>query len=171
METKAVGKVSFTPKGAYDANVSYKKLDIVRYDGSSWLVLKNITGVTPTEGMYYMLLSERGEDGPEGPQGPVGPVGPQGPEGPEGSVGPQGPQGPEGPQGPAGPAGDSATVDTTLTIEGAAAEAKAVGDKFNEFFKSQTEIVQTLKQYTDNQISSAVGGIDATLDEINGEVV
>ena len=129
METKAVGKVSLTPKGEYDANVSYKKLDIVRYDGSSWLVLKNITGVTPTEGMYYMLLSERGEDGHEGPQGP------------------------------AGPAGDSVTVDTTLTIEGAAAEAKAVGAKFQELLNRIEGIEKT------------IGDISSVLDEINGEVI
>ena len=75
-----------------------------------------------------------GVQGPKGDTGPIGPVGPQGPTGatgPQGPVGPQGEQGPIGPQGPQGPKGDTGpavALDTTLTHEGEAADAKATGD-------------------------------------------
>ena len=75
-----------------------------------------------------------GPQGPKGDTGPIGPVGPQGPTGatgPQGPVGPQGEQGPIGPQGPQGPKGDTGpavALDTTLTHEGEAADAKATGD-------------------------------------------
>lgn len=41
--------------------------------------------------------------------------------------GPQGPIGPQGPQGPQGPIGPAVALDTTLTHEGEAADAKATG--------------------------------------------
>ena len=46
----------------------------------------------------------------------------------EGPQGPQGPEGPQGPQGEKGDPGESAPLDVTLTQEGQAADAKAVGD-------------------------------------------
>lgn len=100
----------------------------------------------------------KGEQGPQGPIGPVGPQGEQGPQGPtgatgatgpQGETGPQGKQGPQGiqgetgqqgaqgpqgekgdvgPQGPKGETGPAAALDTTLTHEGEAADAKATGD-------------------------------------------
>ena len=48
-----------------------------------------------------------------------------GPQGPKGDTGPIGPQGPQGPKGDTGPAVE---LDTTLTHEGEAADAKATGD-------------------------------------------
>ena len=88
----------------------------------------------------------KGEKGDIGDTGPIGPVGPQGeqglkgdtgdtgPQGPKGDVGPQGAQGPQGekgdtgPQGPKGETGPAVALDTTLTHEGEAADAKATGD-------------------------------------------
>lgn len=76
----------------------------------------------------------KGEQGPQGPIGPTGPQGEQGPQGPTGATGatgPQGetgPQGKQGPQGPKGETGPAVVLDTTLTHEGEAADAKATGD-------------------------------------------
>lgn len=74
---------------------------------------------------------EKGDKGDTGPIGPVGPRGEQGPQGIQGERGPQGEQGqvgPEGPQGPKGETGPAVALDTTLTHEGEAADAKATGD-------------------------------------------
>ncbi len=65
---------------------------------------------------------EKGEKGDKGDTGPIGPVGPQGEQGPQGEKGDAGPQGPKGETGPA------VALDTTLTHEGEAADAKATGD-------------------------------------------
>lgn len=88
-------------------------------------------------------VGPQGETGPQGPTGATGAIGPQGETGPQGKQGPQGiqgergPQGAQGPQGekgdtgPQGPKGDpgpAVALDTTLTHEGEAAEAKATGD-------------------------------------------
>ena len=77
---------------------------------------------------------EKGDKGDTGPIGPVGPQGEQGPQGIQGERGPQGAQGPQGekgdtgPQGPKGETGPAVALDTTLTHEGEAADAKATGD-------------------------------------------
>ena len=88
-------------------------------------------------------VGPQGETGPQGPtgatgaidpQGETGPQGKQGPQGIQGERGPQGAQGPQGekgdtgPQGPKGDPGPAVALDTTLTHEGEAAEAKATGD-------------------------------------------
>ena len=52
----------------------------------------------------------------------------KGEQGPQGPIGPVGPQGEQGPQGPKGDTGPAVALDTTLTHEGEAADAKATGD-------------------------------------------
>lgn len=61
----------------------------------------------------------KGEKGDTGPQGETDPRGEQGPQGEKGDTGPQGPKGETGP---------AVALDTTLTHEGEAADAKATGD-------------------------------------------
>ena len=128
MPNTVLGKVSVTPRGPYVSSAQYAALDIVSYDGGSFLALKPAQSVTPgTDPETWMQLASRGEQGETGPKGDTGQAGPQGEQGiqgPQGSqgpkgetgdpgpAGPQGPQGeigpagPEGPQGPAGPQGE-----------------------------------------------------------------
>ena len=89
-------------------------------------------------------------NGGQGPQGPAGATGPQGPKGDTGATGPKGETGPAGADGKTayayavegGYTGTEAefaaklaaqipTVDSTLTQSDQAADAKAVGDKFD----------------------------------------
>lgn len=77
------------------------------------------------------LVGPQGETGPQGPTGATGATGPQGIQGergPQGAQGPQGEKGDTGPQGPKGETGPAVALDTTLTHEGEAADAKATGD-------------------------------------------
>lgn len=83
---------------------------------------------------------EKGDPGPIGPVGPQGEQGPQGPTGPQGETGPQGKQGPQGPQGENGPA---VALDTTLTHEGEAADAKATGDAISAVKARQNILIGT----------------------------
>ena len=88
----------------------------------------------------------KGEQGPQGPTGPVGPQGEQGPQGATGATGPQGetgPQGKQGPQGPKGETGPAVALDTTLTHEGEAADAKATGDAIRAVKARQNILVGT----------------------------
>lgn len=61
-----------------------------------------------------------------------------GPQGPKGDAGPIGPQGPQGPKGDIGPA---VALDTTLTHEGEAADAKATGDAISAVKARQNILV------------------------------
>lgn len=56
MATTCLGKVCVTPRGEYNEREVYERLDIVSYFGKVYIVLKDVTGVTPTEGEYYSLL-------------------------------------------------------------------------------------------------------------------
>jgi hypothetical protein len=103
-------------------------------------------------------VGPQGETGPQGPTGATGAIGPQGETGPQGKQGPQGiqgergPQGAQGPQGekgdtgPQGPKGDpgpAVALDTTLTHEGEAAEAKATGDAISAVKVRQNILIGT----------------------------
>ena len=91
----------------------------------------------------------KGEKGDTGPQGETGPRGEQGPQGIQGERGPQGAQGPQGekgdtgPQGPKGETGPAVALDTTLTHEGEAADAKATGDAISAVKARQNILVGT----------------------------
>ena len=103
-------------------------------------------------------VGPQGEQGPQGPTGATGDTGPQGETGPQGKQGPQGIQGERGPQGiqgpqgekgdtgPQGPKGDpgpAVALDTTLTHEGEAADAKATGDAISAVKTRQNILVGT----------------------------
>jgi hypothetical protein len=65
--------VSLVPRGAYEASAVYNRLDIVEYEGSSYLVLADgVTGVTPVAGPEYMLVAEKGGKGDPGAPGTPG---------------------------------------------------------------------------------------------------
>ena len=73
----------------------------------------------------------KGEKGDKGDTGPIGPVGPQGE------------QGPQGPTGATGATGPAVALDTTLTHEGEAADAKATGDAISAVKVRQNILVGT----------------------------
>ena len=82
-----LGRVSIVPRGEYDPAVQYERLDIVRYAGSGYLVLRPVQGVTPDDGADYMLITEKGGAGDTGATGPRGEQGETGPHGPRGEKG------------------------------------------------------------------------------------
>lgn len=84
-----------------------------------------------------------GPQGETGPQGKQGPQGIQGERGPQGAQGPQGEKGDTGPQGPKGDPGPAVALDTTLTHEGEAADAKATGDAISAVKARQNILVGT----------------------------
>ena len=73
MPSKNLGRVSIVPKGTWNANTVYNRLDAVAHDGSSWLAKKKNTGQMPGEGSdTWQLLAERGADGRQGIDGAPG---------------------------------------------------------------------------------------------------
>ena len=50
-----LGKVMVVPKGAYNANTTYEILDLVTYNGSSYIALKSTKGNVPTNTTYWQL--------------------------------------------------------------------------------------------------------------------
>ena len=79
IQTTDLGKVMTTPRGEYNEATQYHELDIVTHQGSSYLVLSDVIGVTPAEGdEHYQVLAKKGDQGIQGPAGPEGPQGPAG---------------------------------------------------------------------------------------------
>ena len=73
MPSKNLGRVSIVPKGTWNANTVYNRLDAVVYDGSSWIAKKQNAGQLPAEGSdAWQLLAERGADGRQGIDGAPG---------------------------------------------------------------------------------------------------
>lgn len=106
--TKDLGRVMPVAQGAYNATKAYVPLDIVSYNGGSYICLAANTGNAPTDMTYWQTLAMRGSDGPAGPAGKDGATGAKGDTGatgPKGDTGAQGPQGLQGIQGPIGKTG------------------------------------------------------------------
>lgn len=73
MPNTVLGKVSVVPRGDYSASTTYYALDIVGYNGGSYLAMQEVAGVTPSnDGVNWMQLSGPGLPGKQGPQGNPG---------------------------------------------------------------------------------------------------
>ena len=56
----SAGRILILPKGNYNAETEYEMLDLVFYDGASWVAKKSVVGITPSEssGDYWMKMCE-----------------------------------------------------------------------------------------------------------------
>ena len=59
MSTTILGKVSMTPKGAWNAGTSYEPLDVVSYGGSAFLARRANSNVTPVESDDWQMIAEK----------------------------------------------------------------------------------------------------------------
>ena len=53
---RTLGTVAMTPKGEYDSSAYYEKLNIVDYQGSSYVAKQNVHDVLPTDDTYWLYL-------------------------------------------------------------------------------------------------------------------
>jgi hypothetical protein len=90
MATKILGKVAITPKGEYNNATTYQNLDLVTYDGGSYLALKETKGNLPTNNKYWQLIAEKGQNGEKGETGEQGEKGQDGTNGTNGKNGTDG---------------------------------------------------------------------------------
>lgn len=69
-ELEKVGELKFL--GQWSSSNSYKTLNIVSYNGESFIAKRDNSNVTPVEGDDWGLISQRGAQGIQGPQGEPG---------------------------------------------------------------------------------------------------
>lgn len=67
--TQVLGVVAMEPKGEYSAFAYYEKLNVVTYEGSSYVAKQSCTGITPTNTEYWELVAEKGDTGDKGETG------------------------------------------------------------------------------------------------------
>lgn len=67
-----LGKVMITPKGDFAEGVSYAALDLVTYNGGSYVSKKPTNGQLPTDTDYWQLVAEKGNTGAQGEVGAPG---------------------------------------------------------------------------------------------------
>lgn len=60
MSTQILGKVSVILKGEYNASTTYVKLDIITYQGESYIAKTTTVGNLPTNTEYWDKLAEKG---------------------------------------------------------------------------------------------------------------
>ena len=54
----SAGRILLLPKGAYDANTTYNLLDMVFYQGSTYVAKQTTTGNLPTNTTYWQILAQ-----------------------------------------------------------------------------------------------------------------
>lgn len=92
--TAPQGKVFFTPRGNWSPEEQYERFDIVEYEGSSFIVLKEICGIIPADDkVNYVLNAGIGKQGDKGEKGDTGDKGETGNSGV--FIGPEPPDDPE----------------------------------------------------------------------------
>lgn len=138
--TKDLGRVMPVAQGTYSATKAYVPLDIVSYNGGSYICLTANTGNAPTDMTYWQSLAmpgavgntgATGPQGPKGDKGDTGATGAQGIQGVKGDTGAQGPKGDTGATGPIGLKGDKGDTGSTGAIgpQGPVGPAGPVGAK------------------------------------------
>lgn len=58
MANYTLGQLGLNPRGAYNASTAYARLDVVTYEGNSYVALEAVTGILPTNTEKWMLLAQ-----------------------------------------------------------------------------------------------------------------
>jgi hypothetical protein len=128
-ETTIAWSKGYRYRGAWSSGSTYAVLDVVSYNGASYLARVPSTAKSPTSATYWGPLALRGLTGARGArglqglagaagaQGAPGAAGADGAAGAPGAAGADGADGATGPTGPQGPAGVLGRVVVTATID------------------------------------------------------
>lgn len=106
MAKQNLGRVSVVPKGEYVGGATYTKLDIVTYNGSSYIALKD-TSASPIDTTAWQLVASKGDTGEKGAKGD---------KGDKGATGATGATGAKGDKGDKGDTGATPSVSATATV-------------------------------------------------------
>ena len=179
MSEVKLGRVAPIYKGVYDETTTYNALDIVYYNGRSYMAKQDTKGnslPTGTDNDYWGLIANKGADGAEGKIGPVGPQGKQGTMGPSGADGPQGPKGDKGDQGPRGTFDDYDEIIEarggleTLGLHEQAQDSsieKITGEVQDARSNNSGRTYDNLKQRIDSQEETLTNDINVKLSQIS----
>ena len=63
MTRQSIGRVTPLSKGAFNSNNTYERLDIITYNGSSYMAKQQTVGNLPTNTEYWQLIAEKGDPG------------------------------------------------------------------------------------------------------------
>lgn len=82
MAKTIIGKVGMTPKGTWNNETNYERLDTVTYKGCSYVAVEANIGIEPiAESEVWQLLAEKGKTGDKGEKGKTGDKGDKGEKG------------------------------------------------------------------------------------------
>lgn len=123
-----LGKVGFTPRGVWDGEKVYERLDVVSFVGSSFVSLVDNNTALLTDASKWIVIASKGDKGDKGEKGEQGPAGPKGDKGDTGDKGEKGDQGIPGPVGPKGDKGDGLDYSTMTPEEIANITGKSAYD-------------------------------------------
>lgn len=70
-----LGKITTTLEGQYDPSITYGRLDLVTFEGSSYISKINNNNLPVTDSSAWQISALKGDEGGEGPAGPQGPAG------------------------------------------------------------------------------------------------
>lgn len=89
MAERNLGKVAVTTGGNYSSSLSYNRLTLVYYNGSTWISTEDTpAGEMPTDASnYWQKVASDGATGAAGATGATGATGPAGPKGDQGNSG------------------------------------------------------------------------------------
>lgn len=175
-----LGKVGMTLKGEYNSATTYERLDVVTYQGSSYvLIVESATNQVPTNTSYWQGIASKGDQGIQGIQGIQGEKGETGDRGPQGEQGIQGPQGPQGIKGDTGNDGVSPTVSmsktgtvTTLIItDGTGQHTSEIDDGHTPVKGTDYFTTTEINEFTDTITTNVNNNLGIVIDGINGEVI
>ena len=62
--TKILGRVSIVPKEEWSSNSTYTRLDLVTYNGSSYIAKKDVpVNINLNNNEYWMIVASKGDTG------------------------------------------------------------------------------------------------------------
>jgi hypothetical protein len=132
------GKVapgSFNVRGTFDPDRVYSYLDVVAFNGSSWVATGDSPGDPPGPGWQLLAgVGKRGRRGERGPPGPVGDKGESGLKGEQGERGLIGPRGEPGPTITGWRVDHAAYTAVPLLSDGSEGASLELRSLFNQFF-------------------------------------
>ncbi len=96
MAKSIVGRVLPLSKGNYELGTIYSYLDVVLYEGSSYVSKVDNNSSTPSDELKWEPVAMKGDTGSPGPKGDDGKDGENGADGKDGTNGKDGEQGPQG---------------------------------------------------------------------------